>query len=351
MLLKKERGKFFTKNYNYILQNIQIPSNINNIVEPFCGEGDLLEFIEIDNYEIIERYDINPLNENIIERNTLLDPPDYSDKFVLTNPPYLAKNKNKDIVNDLIYKKYNTDDLYKAFLLSIIENPPIGGIIIIPLNFISSIRNCDILLRKLFLNIFDILLINIFEEQVFSDTSYTICSLQFYKKNEQTLDNEIKIFIYPSNKKIKVSLNENNNFMIGGELYSLKESNHIINRLTIDNIEELNTLITVKCIDCNSNNRIRMYMTDIEDVYVDDTPKLSARSFITLIINPILNLYQQKKLVKRFNKFLNNNRKKYNSLFLTNYRESKDIARKRISFGLIYSICRHLLIDIMNEDE
>jgi len=36
-------------------------------------------------------------------------------------------------------------------------------------------------------------------------------------------------------------------------------------------------------------------------------------------------------------------RDKYNSLFLTNYRESKDIARKRISFDLIYDLVGYIL--------
>lgn len=37
-------------------------------------------------------------------------------------------------------------------------------------------------------------------------------------------------------------------------------------------------------------------------------------------------------------------REKYNSLFLTNYRESKKISRKRISFKLVYNICNYLLL-------
>ena len=39
-------------------------------------------------------------------------------------------------------------------------------------------------------------------------------------------------------------------------------------------------------------------------------------------------------------------REKYQSLFLCNYRESKDIARKRISFDLIYDICGFILEDL-----
>jgi hypothetical protein len=40
---------------------------------------------------------------------------------------------------------------------------------------------------------------------------------------------------------------------------------------------------------------------------------------------------------------------KYNSLFLTNYRESKKIARKRISFDLAYKIVGMLLKKHMNK--
>ena len=39
-----------------------------------------------------------------------------------------------------------------------------------------------------------------------------------------------------------------------------------------------------------------------------------------------------------------NYRNKYNSLFLTNYRESKtNLARKRISFDLVYKIVEYVL--------
>ena len=36
--------------------------------------------------------------------------------------------------------------------------------------------------------------------------------------------------------------------------------------------------------------------------------------------------------VDKFNEYLNTRREQYHSLFLTNYRESNDISRKRISF-------------------
>ena len=142
---KSSLAQFYTTNYKYILNNLSIPKNITNIIEPFAGNGDLLNFIKNKNKYKIELYDIDPKQENIIKRDTLTDPPSYEDKYVLTNPPYLARNKNK---NKELYEKYNCNDLYKCFIKSLINSNAAGGIIIVPLNFISSIRSTDINLRK-----------------------------------------------------------------------------------------------------------------------------------------------------------------------------------------------------------
>ena len=340
IIMKKELGQFYTKNYDYILQNITIPDNVKNIIEPFAGEEDLIKYInQSSNTYNIEMYDIDPKKENIIQRDTLLNPPEYKGRFVITNPPYLARNKsdNKDI-----YDKYNVNDLYKCFIVNIMNDPCEGGILIIPLNFISSTRKNDVLLRERFLSIYSIIQLNIFEEKVFSDTSCTVCSLLFNKNND---NNDINIDIYPSKINIKTTLNKMNNYTIGGEIYNLvKNDKYSIKRLTTKNISDKNTNIVIKCIDDNSKSMICAdYVNDDKDIFIDNTPKCSARGYLTLIINPPLNEEKQKKLVNDFNNYLNENRNKYNSLFLANYRESNDIARKRISFDLVYKIIGHLI--------
>ena len=340
---KKKYGQFFTKKYEYILQNFKIPNNINNIIEPFVGNEDLLKFIDIKKYNI-EKYDIEPQNKSIIKRDTLLNPPNYNNKFILTNPPYLARNKNKD---KKIYNKYKVNDLYKCFLVNLLNNNCLGGIIIIPLNFFSSIRKNDIILRKKFLDIYNIKKLNIFEERVFKDTSYTVCSLLFEFKSDKSSNTDIQLYIYPSKKKLTIQLKDINNYTIGGEIYLLKLNKEIyIDRLTKKNKDTYKDNITnikVKCIDNNQKDKIKLYLTEEKDRYIDNTEKLSARTFATLIIRPKLNIEQQKKLIIDFNKYLDVMREKYNSLFLTNYRESKKIARKRISFKLVYNICNYLL--------
>jgi hypothetical protein len=332
-----------------------IPDNISNIIEPFAGAGDLLKFIndtDRDKYNI-ECYDIEPKKDFIVKRDTLLNPPNFDNAFVITNPPYLARNKCDD---KAIFTKYKTNDLYKCFLQILISSRCLGGIIILPLNFLCSIRKADIELRKNFVERYDILICNIFEEQVFDDTSYTICCIQFRAKSDSSSssdssdssDNDSSIgYIYPSNKRISFVLNADNNYTIGGKIYNLeKNAKYKIDRATkvIKNTEDI-TSILVKCIDDSINSKISLAIVDdaTREKYIDRSPNLTARSYAVLVIEPRITLEEQRYLVNKFNTYLNEYRDKYNSLFLTNYRESNSIARKRISFGLVYEICGYLL--------
>tara|TARA_X000000368_G_scaffold235906_1_gene186366 strand:+ start:354 stop:1433 length:1080 start_codon:yes stop_codon:yes gene_type:complete len=343
-LSKQILGQFYTTNQEYILQGMKIPHNIKHIVEPFTGNGDLISFIEKEQEKNnviynVEYYDIEPKYNYIIQKDTIKHPPDYNNKYLITNPPYFARNKSQD---KTLFDKYNVNDLYKCVIKDILTNVCLGGIFIIPLNFWSSIRSVDIELRKSFLDKYDIILLNIFEEQVFDDTTYTICSFQFELK--QNHNNKLNIVVYPSKISIKTELNDNNNFMIGGDIYNLKLNNkYKITRLTKKNKEKSNTNILVKCIDDNISKQIGLSYVEDNDIYIDNTPKLSARTYATLIIEPKIEKDKQKQLITKFNKYLKEHREKYNSLFLTNYRESKDIARKRISLGLVYSITEYIL--------
>jgi len=354
---KKQMGQFMTTRYNYILQNLFIPSSFMEnkepliIVEPFCGEGHLLNILPFQcsqNY-ILECYDIEPKKDYIISKNTLLDPPCYNNKYIITNPPYLARNKTND---KTIFDKYDENDLYKCFLRELLSNKCLGGILILPLNFWCSIRANDILLRCSFLKVYEIQLLNIFEETVFEDTNYTICSFQFILRTDVLLHdkrehvNNIKINIYPNPTQIEACIHMNNSYLIGGDIYHLPLSTtHVVSRLTTKNQTKQHTNIFVKCIDDNEQKQIACSIVSDHDIYIDTTPNLTARSFATLVIDPPISLNCQRNVVEKFNSLLREHRKKYHSLFLVNYRESKDIARKRISFDLVYRIISHILID------
>ena len=225
-------------------------------------------------------------------------------------------------------------------MINLINDECLGGIIIIPLNFISSVRKSDIDLRKKFINKYSIKIINIFEEQVFDDTTYTICSLYFTKKE---INNLTTINIYPNFKTFTIEFKNYNNYTIGGEIYNLPINNdYKISRATNKNKNNI-TNILLKCIDDNQNSKLGFKVVENDKIFIDNTPNLSARSYATLCINKNLTLDNQKILVQKMNNYINNLREKYNSLFLTNYRESNTIARKRISFDLAFNICNYIL--------
>ena len=335
--MKKELGQFYTTNYKYILQEMYIPESVVCVIEPFAGRGDLIPFIE-DYQKPYTCYDLEPKQPYIIPRDTLLEPPSYRDTFIVTNPPYLARNKVKD---KRIFDLYQVNDLYKAFLKNLVENQCIGGILILPLNFWCSIRKTDIELRKAFLSVYSIIRLNIFEEQVFQDTSYTVCAFQFEVSTHPIMT--LPIVLYPSQTRVLSTLYAGN-YLFGGEIYDLPVSDvYKVSRATSKSLDQQDwfTSIVVKCIDDSSEKQIGLSMVSETDKYIDRTPNCSCRTYALLMIQPRLIQSEQVSLVERFNAFLTEYRIKYHSLFLTNYRESN---RKRISFDLVYRIVQHLLL-------
>jgi hypothetical protein len=338
---KQNLGQFYTTNYEHILQNMQIPQSVSKIVEPFAGNCDLLKFLS-GNREVV-CYDIDPKNSHTLRRDTLLDPPNLDNCFILTNPPYLARNKCRD---KEIFDKYSENDLYKCFIKILINCDCEGGILILPINFFCSVRKSDKVLREKFVKKYHITVVNIFEEQVFDDTTASVCCFQFSRKTSGSL--ETVGWIYPGGKKIKFILDGSNNYTIGGEIYDLPQSDvYNISRATkLNNDCDGITNILLKCIDNNAGEKIKLSIVSSESIekYTDNTPGLTNRTYAILVITPVLDLEKQAKLVDTFNEFLDSRRIQFNSLFLSNYRESKEgFSRKRISFKMAYEVCSHLL--------
>lgn len=337
---KATLGQFYTTNYEYILQGFSLPVDVKSIIEPFCGNGDLISFVHKFNPLLIpEEYDIDPKRPTTIKRDTLAHPPMYTSKFVITNPPWIARNKS---VSKSLYDLYGENDLYKCFIRSLISSGPDGGIIIVPLNFFCSIRKSDISLRKDFLEQYDITVVNVFETPVFDDTKYAACSFQFRKKLLR--DSPTQFIIFPLQTKLTLILSDFNNYMIGGEVYKITGNPvYHISRLVEEPCDQFATNIVVKCLDDNKSSMIRMMMVDSSARIIDRTPRKSNRTYMTLAIKPAISLATQEQLVAQFNMYMSDMRQKYCSLFLPNFRESSDLSRKRIPFDLVYLISGKLL--------
>ena len=340
MAAKQLRGQFYTTNYEYILDGFSQPLECT-VIEPFAGKGDLLKWLKKD-YQI-EAYDIEPKATNILQRDTLRDPPVYTDKWILTNPPYLARNKCDD---KELFDRYDTNDLYKCFLRSLTSDKPcMGGILIIPAGFFLSPRVVDTRCRSLFLRQYKVSKVKYFEEQVFDDTTTTVVAIAFERSDEFLEEQQIEWVHMPSGESKVFEMKEENGWIIGGDIYALPVSDTIKIRRHVEGQPlkqgEQQTFLTLNALD--SGTQTGRISLEYKKDYVYPA-KESSRTFATLRIQgKTLSETEQKDIANRFNTFLEQKRSETWSLFLPQYRESKEYARKRIPFELAYTIVGYLV--------
>lgn len=330
--------------YENIISNLwnDLPDNID-IVEPFYGAGDLLKNTPFNKIKSFEFYDIdisNTNNKKVKERDTLKNPPSYENKYVITNPPYLAKNKTKD---KSIFDKYNVDDLYKAAILSILSST--GGILVIPLNFLTDKRTYKI--RKEFLSKFNIKTINLFEYTIFENTTIQTISFSFYfKKNKE----KTKINIYKKNNKkqeMLVYINENGIFDDLYNKYFENNNDFIFNRITKDYIKketEDSIPIVFELIDKNKNSfenkKGNIKAIYSKNIYIGENTSRTKCSFYA--DKEIVENTDWKQVVEKWNNNIDRFRTETHNISLTNFR---DVGRKRLTI----TECKKLLSKIIKE--
>jgi hypothetical protein len=287
------------------------------LIEPFVGGEDLVQLFPNHNWET---YDIDPSTNAQHYQDTLTFPPNYKGKWVITNPPFLAKNKASE---KTIFDTYGVDDLYKAFLLSILDCE--GGIVIVPTNFLSDERTADV--RKKFFNHFEILELNVFTVPVFKTTTYSVCSFAF-KQAKLANSREITCNVMPADNTYNITLYETHNYRLGGDIVNKIESyKNYFGRLTVTTPSS-KFITNIKLYGLDTRNE-RIHVS-YEDPYVG---KSTDRVYATFVCDMAIPEETQKKMVERFNKEFEQFRMDTFDLALTNYR---DYNRKRVGFDFAY---------------
>ena len=327
----KRLGQFFTTRPEYILQGLSIPNNAN-IIEPFAGNGDLVVWLSKFKFQRIECFDLISKHSWITCRDTLLNAPCYSNKYIVTNPPFVSKSNSFD---KMIFNKYKANNLYKCFILSFLNSNCLGGILILPANFWFS--HSDLKLRQLFLKKYKIMRINFFEEQIFDNVRVVICSFDFrLKKSENNVTN---IFFFPSNKFFSVDINSGMLVDIAPSFIpckSIKLANASTNTAKILN----STSIVLQTIDSSPSNQIRLSL-------VNDLPTTS-KACVRISTNIFLSLDQQHKVVDNFNVLLKDLRNKHSSVLFPYFLGCKYMGfnRKRIPISAAFRIINSMLRDL-----
>lgn len=338
MSSKKERGQFYTVNHKYILEGLAKPPPGSRVVEPFAGQGDLLDWLGDDDGYTCEAYDLEPKDQRVQQRDTLLDPPAYEGAWVITNPPYLARNKTRD---KTYFEKYDTNDLYKCFMHSLTDC--LGGLVIIPVGFFLSPRDVDFQCRHAFMQRYKITHVRCFEEQVFPDTSTAVVAFTFEKHvGEAPLEvQEVRWEKVPGGEQRVFTMRASEKWIVGGDIYDLPTNPDVkITRYVEDQEPKGLTGLTLHALDCSTPISMKYAP---EELY---RGKHSSRTYATLCIHGLpgaLTEEDQREIASRFNTYLTEKRKDTWSLFLPQYRE---FARKRMPFDLAYAVVHKIIRDM-----
>lgn len=301
------------------LTSLIVPAE--KLVEPFVGCGNLLQ-IYSGNWEL---YDLQPKDIQATIQDTLLNLPNYTNKTVITNPPFLARNKNPD---KTIYNKYGVSDLYQAFLKTLVGAK--NGILILPLSFLTNSQNEQI--RMEFFSQYKLVGLNIFTEKRFDNTTINVCSFAFEKGSAETFNGPIWL----NGKPIELSLSRAGGWKIGGEwLKQFEKVKPIFIRYTSDT--QIPTCIDAELLDTQ---------TKPFHLYFSETPYKGLqtdRMKATLVCNVELSLEQQHKLIEKFNAEMTTVRETYHNLIFSTYR---DFGRKRLGLTELYKILTQLYYNL-----
>ena len=217
---------------------------------------------------------------------------------------------------------------------------------IIPAGFFLSPRDIDARCRRAFLSRYKLLKVKYFEETVFPDTTTTVVAFAFEKSEDILTEQSVEWISMPTGNKNIFKMSAENNWIIGGDIYNLPIPNtdikirrHVVGQ-QLKPDEQL-TFMTLNALDSGCmKGRICL---EYKDGYVYPANE-SSRSFATIcILGKKLSEREQIDICKIFNDFIEKKRAETWSLFLPQYRESKEYARKRIPFELAYRIILHII--------
>ena len=361
---KRDLGQFFTTNADYILQGFEEFIGGKEVSDPFAGNQELLNWCQKNGAQAVVGFDCdkNYVNDkNVFYNDSINLPQKYN--FVCTNPPYLHKNKASREIKNKFFSGGNAvfEDLYQVSIRSVLDCEE--GIIIVPLNFLCAQNSLKI--RNLFFGKFEIIKLNIFIEQVFDDTTYNVIAFYFKKKSGYFQKNIVEAVIFPDMRKISFELDKRFGWQFGGDFISkIKKTKNDLGifrftddfikqgdcetEIALQNIKDRRiyktsfefknrlekNILFLRAIDSKNGKKIQI--EDIRHYKISGLAgKNTSRNMAHLLFKKEISIEKQIELMKAFNKELSENREKYCSFFLTNFRDNN---RKRMSFDLAYKL-------------
>lgn len=306
-------GQYNTENVDSILESYSHLVKGKHVVDPFVGRWHLLDWATKHGASSVKGQDIDLLDDRTehndsFENPIMLD----ADTLVVTNPPYLASNRNKT-GDRRPYKWYDQNDYYKCYLASLIQSNVHEAIIIQPTNFLCEARDKA---RKTLFENYHIVSAEYWTESCFDGVEISISVLHI-KKGQKPVQ-RFSMRQRPSDKVVELELRPENKYIAGNEFFDFIRGHKIEAEKVDIGMDPPNTNIVISLLD-KGKYGLGLYYNDGDPIYCKPT------SFTTYQINIHLTISEdmQREIVEEFNNKMKYFREKYESFFLGFYIDAK----------------------------
>lgn len=314
---KQKHGRYFTTNASTLLEGYEDVVRGVSVTEPFAGGGDLVEWCKSVGAGIMTEFDIEPQRPETHQRDSIIHP--ILGSVVVTNPPYLSRNKNKDKTP---YDIWNQDDLYKCHLAALVANKVDRGILILPSNFLSERHSRA---RDMFFSYYRMNKVKYYRTQVFDDATTGVVVFDFSRWiSQKEMHCDVTVYYDDEEYNSNMTFSECDGWLCGRDFFSVIDASPNTPVKILRDGMQSNSNIIIGLLD-NGKYSLGAHYNDGEAIYC------SPKTFTTYqcVLEVVLSEVQQKKVVELFNTTLNHYRDEYHSMFLSNYMGSKQKIMSR----------------------
>ena len=332
---KQKRGQYFTTNAATLLEGYEHIVKGKVVTEPFAGGGDLTRWCLENGATKVMQYDIEPQNDETESRDSIMDP--HLHGVVVSNPPYLSKNKNKD---KKAYEFWGLNDLYKCHLGAIASSNIQSGILILPTNFLSESSSYA---RNLFFSYYRMNHVKYYRTRVFDDATTGIVVFDFERWDMQSsMTCTYEIFYDDKSYTTEYTARSEDGWLVGSEFFDLLLMGPPDFKIKIlREGEKSNSNIIIGLLD-KGKYSLGAHYNDGDPLYC--APK--AFTTYQCVLNEEYPVELQKRAVEIFNNILNEMREKYHSMFLSNYMgASQKILSRSYAEKLLAESFRQALLE------
>ena len=304
---QQKLGQYFTTNSDAMLEGFESLVVGKHVIDPFAGQKDLLHWAERNGAASAQGCDLVPQSSDIVCNDSLKNPPDYTGLMVVSNPPYLSRNKCKH--DKSVFAQWGQNDYYKCHLASLANCDQ--AIVIVPANFFceSSARA-----RERLFETHSITRAKFWTEPAFDDATVSVAVFHIVKKTKPLQD--FSCLILPENTEIRMTLRRENSYLHGDTFFDyIRNARDIVAVKTDVGMPAPNTNLVVGLLD-NGKWRSGISYNTGEPVYTN--PK-SFTTYQLTLPEYTLTEAQQQRIAGLFHRRLTEFRKKYHSMFLSNY--------------------------------